>query len=112
MLEAERRQALLEIVCERRSVKYDVLARELNVCRKTIQRDVMILSPTYPIYTTTGHFGGVHVMDGFYLSRSSRFTQEQLDLLNKLHGSLTGKEKDVMASIIKYGGGRVNNECI
>ena len=54
MRATERRQALLEIICERRHEKMDNLAFELGVSRKTIIRDVLELSISYPIYTAAG----------------------------------------------------------
>lgn len=48
----ERRQALLELLCERRYEKMANLAFEFGVSRQTIQNDVLELSLSYPIYTS------------------------------------------------------------
>ena len=69
MAAAERRQAILEALCVRRHETRENLAREFGVTKRTIESDVLILSLTYPIYTTQGTGGGIHVMDGFYLSK-------------------------------------------
>ena len=112
MLAADRRQAIIERLCERRHDTRMNLVREFHVCRRTIEKDLAYLSLIYPIYTTSGYKGGIHVMDGFYLKKPPHFNQEQLDLLEKLYQSLTGKEKDIMAGIIKFGGGRITDESV
>jgi len=61
----DRRQALLEIMCERRHDKIDNHAFEMGVERRTIRRDIELLSISYPIYTTKGTGGGVHIVDGY-----------------------------------------------
>ena len=109
---AERRQAIIEALCVRRKETRENLAYEFGVSKRTIDYDIMALSVLYPIYTTHGPGGSIRIMDGFFLMRSSVFNQEQLDLLEKLHRSLTGREKVVMEGIIKFGGGRVNNEIV
>ena len=112
MLAAERRQAIIERLCERRHDTRTNLVRDFHVCFTTIDNDLAYLSLMYPIYSTSGYKGGIHVMDGFYLKQSVRFNQEQLDLLKKLYHSLTGKEKDIMAGVIKFGGGRIDDESV
>ena len=106
----ERREAIIEALCLRRHEVIDNLAFEFGVTRRTIERDVLILTLSYPIYATKGYGGGVHVMDGYHLARASKMNEEQLALLDKLSRTLTGKEKETMESIIKYGGGRLQDE--
>lgn len=70
---AERRKLILNIISRRRHVSMTGLAREFGVSRRTIYRDIEILSLTEPIYTETGRYGGVCMVDGydvnkFYLS--------------------------------------------
>ena len=64
---AERRLRLLEILCKRKHETLDNLAYELNVSKRTIRYDIEILSYTYPIYTTTGPYGGIYIEDTFRL---------------------------------------------
>lgn len=61
----ERRQALFELMCERRHEKIDNLAFEFGVDRRTIRKDIALLSLSRPIYTTRGTGGGVHIVDGY-----------------------------------------------
>lgn len=114
MLAAERRQAIIESLCETRHDTRANLAKKFNVSTRTIENDISRLSQTYPIYTTSGYKGGIYVMDGFYLFETEKFkfNPEQLDLLERLFNALTGKDKDLMAGIIKYGGGRISNESV
>lgn len=65
----ERRQALLELLCERRYEKMANLAFEFGVSRQTIQNDVLELSLSYPIYTSVGNNGGVYVQEGYHLGK-------------------------------------------
>ena len=64
---AERRLRLLEILCKRKHETLDNLAHELKVSKRTIRYDIEILSYTYPIYTTTGPYGGIYIEDSFRL---------------------------------------------
>lgn len=112
MNSAERRQAIIKTLCIRRHDTRTHLAHEFGVSLRTIGYDIIALSAEYPIYGTPGRGGCVHIMDGFFLNRASLFTQEQMALLEKLYESLSGREKDVMESIIKFGGGRVKNEIV
>ena len=47
----ERRQSILELMCERRHETIDNLAFEFGVDRRTIRRDIEVLSISYPLYT-------------------------------------------------------------
>ena len=60
----ERRMAILHILSERRKERIENLAFELGVCRNTIQRDIEILSLSFPIY--------IELLLRFYLGRIRR----------------------------------------
>lgn len=101
MRATERRQALLEIICERRHEKMDNLAFELGVSRKTIIRDVLELSISYPIYTAAGrHDSGVFVEDDYYLGKQY-LSDEQQELLVTMLGNCDENQKKTMLAIIK-----------
>ena len=51
---SERRQMILEVLCQRRFEKIENLATEFEVSRRTITYDIQILSCSYPIYSLTG----------------------------------------------------------
>ncbi len=96
----ERRQSILELMCERRHETIDNLAFEFGVDRRTIRRDIEVLSISYPLYTTKGTGGGVHVVDGYRLGRKY-MSDKQTELLERLAAKLTGNDFQIMQEIIK-----------
>ena len=63
----ERRQALIELLCERRHDKIGNLAFEFGVNEKTIRRDIQELSLSYPIYTECSRGkAGVYIEESYY----------------------------------------------
>lgn len=63
---AERRHAILRVLCRRRHETLANLAAEFGVSERTIRRDIEILSLTEPLYTQPGRYGGgVYVTDGY-----------------------------------------------
>lgn len=87
----ERRMCLIETMCKRRYDTIDNLAFEFKVSRRTIRYDIEILSCSYPIYTTKGTGGGVHMMDGYRLGMKY-FTDSQAELLERISKYLTGAD--------------------
>ena len=105
MSPAERRQELLEVLCHRRHDTYDNLARDFNVSKMTIRRDIAALMCSYPIETVCGRYGGgVRVADGFYLNRRiparNVLSPKQTALLKRLRGQLAGDDLDTLNSIL------------
>ena len=96
----ERRQAIIEILCARRYETIDNLAFEFSVDRRTIRRDIEILSISFPFYTTKGTGGGVHVVDGFRLGMKY-LTDKQYTVLKGISERLSGEEKIVVQEILK-----------
>lgn len=106
MSKTTRKQALLELLCERRQEKIENLAFEFNVSRSTIYRDVMELSLSYPIYTIAGsHDGGVFVTDDYYLGKQYLSTEQQT-LLESLLIKCNADEEKTMQTILKRFGKR------
>lgn len=96
----ERRMTILHILCARRKETIENLAFELDVCRNTIQRDIEILSLSFPIYTSQGVGGGIYVVEGFQLGMKY-LTNIQCELLERLLGIVEGADKETLHSIIK-----------
>lgn len=96
----ERRMQILEVLCDRRHESIDNLSFEFGVSRRTIRYDIEILTCSYPIYTTQGNGGGVHVVDGYRIGKQY-LTKEQKDLLEKIATRLTGEDFKTMQSILK-----------
>ena len=105
MTAAERRQAILEVLCLRRHETRENLANEFGVSKRTIEYDVLNLMLTYPVYTVQGNGGGIYVTDNFRLDRP-RMNEKQTELLQRLLLTLSGEDKETMETIIKIYGGR------
>ena len=96
----ERRQRLIEVLCQRRQDTMANLAEEFGVNERTIRRDIEALTLSYPLDTVCGRYGGgVKVADWYRLNRKT-LTPEQAALLKKLAPSLQGDDLTVMNSII------------
>lgn len=96
----ERRQEILETLCERRHESVYNLSHEFGVSERTIRRDIELLTLSYPIYTTQGNGGGVHVTDGYRLGKKY-LTDKQTELLEKIAIGLTGEDFETLQSILK-----------
>lgn len=96
----DRRMQMLEVLCERRHDTMENLANEFNVSFMTIRRDITALSCSYPIYTTQGTGGGVHIVDGYRLGKKY-LTETESILLEKLASKLIGADFETMQGIIK-----------
>lgn len=103
MTASERRAAILEVLCLRRHETRENLAFQFGVSKRTIEYDILTLSLEYPIYTTQGKGGGIHVEDGFRLDRP-HLKSEQQELLVGLLPKLSGNDAEVMKSILKIFG--------
>ncbi len=96
---AERRMKILERLCIRRHDTVKSLSNEFCVSERTIRYDIKVLECSYPIYTTQGGGGGIHVMDGYRLGMKF-LTDEQVELLERLCLTMKGRDLSVMESII------------
>lgn len=101
----ERRSKLIKILNARRFEKIDNLAFELNVTRRTIEKDLCFLSMEYPIYTMQGRNGGVEVMEGSSLVAIG-LNREETALLQKLLVSAVGEDYVILARMLKKYGGK------
>ena len=100
MRATERRMAILEALCERRHDSVENLANEFNVSVRTIKYDIEALILSYPVYTTQGCGGGVHVVEGYYIGRKYLKPNQQ-ELLEKLSATLSGEDAKTMREILK-----------
>lgn len=96
----ERRREILERLCIRRYDTGTNLAFEFNVSRRTIERDILTLSLSYPVYSRRGNGGGIFVEKWFVLDRIY-LTEEQADLLERLSKQLNGHDADIMQVILE-----------
>ena len=95
----ERRQLVLEAISDRRTVQIESLAAEFGVSRRTIERDILALSCSYPIVTVKGGAGGVRAMDGWYVSRRY-LHDDQEALLRSLLPGLQPEDQETMQRIL------------
>lgn len=95
----DRRQQLLETISDRRHETVDCLAAEFGVSRRTIERDITVLSCSYPIVTENWRGGGVRAMDGWFVSR--RYLQDDQEaLLRSLLPGLQPEDQETMQRIL------------
>lgn len=88
---AERRKEIMRILCRRRHETIARLAEEFGVSKRTIQRDIEVLSMAEPIYTQCGRYaGGVYVTENFSMSRMY-MSESELSVLHKLKASAQNK---------------------
>lgn len=82
---AERRDAIMQLLYRRRFETINNLSSEFGVSRRTIRRDIEVLSKTEPIYTQSGRYGGgIYVLEG-YLGLGGRLNQKEIKLFHKLY---------------------------
>lgn len=60
------------------------LANMFSVCEKTIYTDIVFLSRYAPIYTKSGNYGGVFILDNFKTDLFLYLTKDEETLLEKL----------------------------
>ena len=81
---------LLDIIytlLNEKTVTAQKLADRFEVSRRTIYRDIDILSLSgIPVYTEKGKGGGISLLPGFVLDKSLLNEQEQSEILSALHG--------------------------
>lgn len=81
---AERRYQIMRILSKRRSETILNLAEEFGVSKRTILRDIEVLSLSEPIYTKCGRYGGgVYVLDD-YAMNNMYMTDTELSVLHKV----------------------------
>lgn len=95
----DRRQAITEVLSDRRFETIENLMAEFGVSRSTIKRDLKILGCSVPIYTVQGNGGGVRVADGWHAGR--RYLRgDQEELLHRLMDGLQPDDQKVMQGIL------------
>ena len=112
MTASERREAILEVLCERRHEKIANLAFEFGVSARTIKNDILELSLSYPVYTVSGRYhSGVYIADDYYLGKQY-LTEEQLELLISLKSQVGDDQRKILDSIVKkFGKVKKEDRC-
>lgn len=99
MTASQRRKAIIDLLCMRKFETRENLAFEFGVSLRTIDYDILALTTEYPIYTTQGNGGGIHI-DKEYKSYKDYLSSEQSELLHRLLPTLKGKDAEIMKSIL------------
>lgn len=79
-----RLESIMRILNNRRYETSENLSLELGVSKRTIQRDITLLSRYKPIYTQSGKHGGVFIVDGYTQGKPSLNTMERAIMLRVL----------------------------
>ena len=108
----ERRQALLEHLCEVRHSTYENLAFHFSVSVMTIRRDVSELSLSYPVYTVCGKYdGGVYIADDYYLGKQY-LSERELELIISLKSQVGDDQRKILDGIVKkFGKAKKEDRC-
>jgi predicted DNA-binding transcriptional regulator YafY len=97
----ERRQSIIEYLCEVRETTYENLMFEFQASKRTIQNDILELSLSYPIYTQAGrHGGGIFIAQDYYLGKQY-LRPEEKELLETLSSSVGDDQRKILESIIR-----------
>ena len=96
----ERRQAILEYLCDVRKTTLINIQQEFSISRSTAKRDVFELSLSYPINAQQGNNGGVSVAEDYYLGKSY-LSKDQQSLLERLIEQVDAGQRIILKSIIK-----------
>ena len=101
MTALERREQILLILVERKFEKVENLAFEFSVNERTIRRDIVELSLSYPIYTKAGRYeSGVYIDTDFYLHKQYLKSKEQ-ECLEQMLEYATLEQQKLLNEIIK-----------
>lgn len=95
----DRRQAMLELLSDRRQETVANLMAEFGVSRCTVLRDIDALSCSAPIFTVQGNGGGVRVVDGYYYGRRY-LTRKQASTLRKIAPGLQPEQRKEVLDIL------------
>jgi len=99
----ERRQEIIEYLCECRTTNVIKLCRKFDVSRSTILRDLSYLTCSYPIFTQQGNGGNVYIQEGYYLHKEY-LTEAQREFLEKIKETVDANGIDIVNSILeKFG---------
>ena len=96
----ERRYEILKYLCSRRMANRQELSYRFGVSLRTIERDLLVLEGSYPIYTMQGGGGGIYMMEGFKLGENY-LSERQKSLLLRLMSKLSGEDEKTMREIIR-----------
>ena len=93
---------IIYVLLHKEKVSSQELAEQLGVSRRTIIRDIDVLSSAgIPVYTERGKGGGIRLLPDFVLSKSLLDEKEQNEILNALQGLAHIKPNDTQQVLHK-----------
>lgn len=95
----ERRQQVLEAISDRRTERIENLASEFGVSRRTIERDILVLSCSTPLSQYKAQRAVSAPMDGWYVTRRY-LNDDQEALLRSLLPGLQPDQQETMQRIL------------
>ena len=100
MRPAERRQAIWEVLSQRRQETAKNLASEFGVSVRTILYDVEALSLSLPIETVCGRYGGGVKVADWHHPRKIILSQEQQAILTQLLDKADEPQRRVLLEML------------
>lgn len=100
MTMTERQIAIMKLLSASRKVTVNQLAAEFDVHPRTIKRDLMTLSLSYPLYVMPGPAGGVFLSDGYYFGEQTFLLSEEVEVLKELKSVAGDDQRRVIDSIL------------
>ena len=110
MTSSERRKQILECLIERKNETLENLAFDFSVSIRTIQRDILELSLSYPIYTAQGNNGGVFIDPEYCLHKQFFKSYEQECLEQMLQFANPEQQKILNGLLKKYSRPKLPNQ--
>lgn len=99
MNQYERRLKIFSVLCIRRYDTISSLAVEFHVNEKTIRRDIVWLTLSYPVEAYRGRYGGVRIAEWYHPTKGY-LCPRQLSVLQNLALTCYGDDRVVVNSII------------
>lgn len=96
---ADRRLAIRDFISDKRETTIAEIAREFNISKSTVRRDLDAITPTTNFIMVPGNNGGIRAEAGWY-SSSRQLTPKQEELLHRLLPGLQPGDKETMESIL------------
>lgn len=85
MNQYERRQHIYNALCIRRYDTIANLAAEFNVNEKTIRRDIVWLTLSFPVEASPGRYGGVRIAEWFLTLQRAIFARISCQFFRNSH---------------------------
>ena len=96
----ERRIEILFYIIRTKNTTIPELAHMFSVCEKTIYTDIVFLSRYAPIYTKSGTYGGIFILDTFKSDLFLYLTKDEEKLLEKLSGRVENEREKMLLNRI------------